>query len=142
MLKAASTEKIISLFKRLPIGEKRELLGTLTEIVEKELKMPKADRSNIEARIQLIFGAMEMILGEPFIVNSRERKIVWARKLVAYELAKEGFTDSQMAPYLKRDRSTIYLMRRDVRDMMGLPNLYPEEMRAWNKLQEIIGNNH
>lgn len=125
-------EEIIPLFTRLSIEGKRKLLGALTEMVTEELK----------ARIQLVFRAMEMILGEPFIVDSRKRNVVWARKLVAYELFNEGVTDAQIAPYLKRDRSTIYLMRRDVEDMMKLPNLYPEEMRTWNKLQEIIGNNH
>lgn len=80
---------------------------------------------------------MTEIVGKDFLTSCRRSEYVWARNIVAYQLAKDGITHRVVADSLGLARCSISHCVRRVKEMLSNARFYPKEMEIWRRFQEL-----
>ena len=81
---------------------------------------------------------MYRLTGVDALENSRQREVVWARNMVAYQMVLDGFTQELIASCIGRDRCTIVHCVKSVEAMMNSPQQYWRENEIWNKFRDKL----
>lgn len=81
---------------------------------------------------------MSGILGRDVMMASRKDDIVWGRKMVAFQLSRDGFMVSQIAGSLGQTHSTVLHSIKGVTEMLHTPVMYDTEIRIWQKFIETL----
>lgn len=78
------------------------------------------------------------ITGRDIRERTREREVVWARNMVFYQLAQDGFSLSEIGRFMGFDHSTVIHGREQMKNMLTYCSMYPAEMNVWGKFQKSI----
>lgn len=81
---------------------------------------------------------MSGIIGCDILVRCRHQDVVWARRIVSYQLRKEGFSTTIIGKIMRMDHTSILVAENKVSDMLCYPKMYPEEICLWKKFQNCI----
>jgi chromosomal replication initiation ATPase DnaA len=120
------TEEALQLSK----AQKKHLINVLTASMEDK---------DIEKRFTQLKTAAEELIGEDILQDTRERDLVFARKMVAYVLRKEGFSLNAIGRRLQKDHSTICTLCKTMQYVIDYPICYTDEYDLWLKFKEMIG---
>lgn len=88
--------------------------------------------------VRAYLKAMEAVVGDDFYCESRKRRLVWARNIVAYQMFKDGYKHSQIGKAIHRDRTSAMHAINNVTDMLSMPRQYPQEMAIWREFQKKL----
>lgn len=125
------TQKFTRNALRLAPSDRQRLSALLAESL--------VDRREVNAaRLSLLGGAMEDLLGMSLRTPSRLSRLVYARYVFCYEAAREGFTQTEIADYLGRDHSTVSYGIRRVQDALAMPQLYADTIELYNNFMQSI----
>lgn len=115
----------------LPYRERVLLEARLREANIAERIRPRPRPRRVEALAEVISG----VTGRPWNLKSRRTEDVWARTMVAYQLAKEGMPVGGIGKALGKNHATAIFMRRKMRDALDYPWAYRDIMSVWDKFQ-------
>lgn len=93
-----SETEIVRAYWAIPLAQRAKLM--------EELKI-KGD-TEVNARISLYLNTMCMLIGGHIDLNSKERKHVDAKKVLAYHLHKKGYNIMEIGKIIGKNRATIY----------------------------------
>jgi chromosomal replication initiation ATPase DnaA len=111
--------------------EKKRLIGELVRSMEGE---PEDDKS----RFSILFNAARDIVGKGIMTVSRKDELVLGRKMIAYQMRKEGYKLQTIGKHLGRHHASVYHMIKEMRDVFDYPHIYSKETEYWKRFQENI----
>ena len=91
-----------------------------------------------DTRFNDLLRIAERILGGGIMTESKSYNNTLGRRLIAYQMSKEGYSYSSIGRKLNRSHSSVIHMC----DMMedAIKFAFRPEMTVWNRFQEIIKN--
>ena len=98
------------------------------------------EREDDGSRFHKLFKAATKVVGGGKVSDSKLRNAVIGRKLITYQMVKEGYNFRNIGKYMKRDRTSIRFLYRYMDDAMAYPKMFPDEMKAWEEFQKLIGD--
>lgn len=109
----------------LPVADRVELI----EALRTSLMSP--EHCGVQ-RLRYMAEKMKAISGKDVSVNSRDRRLVWARNIFIFVARREGFSQSDIGGFVGRDHSSVCAAEKRVNDMFACPECYEEEIRTYN----------
>ena len=113
---------------RLPAGARRNAVRQIQASLEKG--GPSAGERFARAR-----KAMEDATGEPLSLKVRDSRMSWRRAVIAYTMAAEGFTETEIGDQMERDHSTVHNMKTRVADALQYPGMYADVIEILEKFR-------
>lgn len=101
--------------------EKVELIQALLQSID----------TPIGRKFENLHNAIVAAVGVEVLTDSRIRRAVIGRTILAYACAKEGWSEHTIGQYLNRDHSTINGLKQNMRYWLSKPNLFNEENRMY-----------
>lgn len=83
-------------------------------------------------------SVMNELLGRDILERSRERELVWARYMVCYRLIEDGYTLGKTGKFMNLDHATVLHGKRQVANMLEMPQMFREEIGLWKKFTELL----
>lgn len=118
----------------LPIEERMALCEFLQSSIMKEMRKERPT-----GRPAVLKMMMAEILGlDDIPLKSRKSEYTWARNIIAYQLLKEGMTETEVGDYLGKAHSSIIYMKSRVDDALKYPKQYPDVIYIWKQFQKRI----
>ena len=96
------------------------------------------EREDDGSRFHELFKAATKIVGGGIVSDSKLKKPVIGRMMIAYKMRQEGYTYRSICEYMKRDRASIRRLRSNMDDVLALPHIYKYEVECWNKFNELL----
>lgn len=96
------------------------------------------DAPTVEARARVMMEAMGEATGRPVEPKMRNTFNSWARAIVAYTLATEGFSETAIGHALNRDHSTVNHMKKNVSQALSYPAMYPDVVDWYNRFHAVL----
>ena len=91
----------------------------------------------IEERYPVVLDAAEQATGWK-LSDLRTSENTLIRLFVAHRLHNEGYSYSQIGRQMKRDHSSITHMYKRVEEMMSVPFAFKEELKLYEKFNELL----
>lgn len=118
----------------LPIEERMALCEFLQSSIMKEMRKERPT-----GRPAVLKMMMAEILGlDDIPLKSRKAEYTWARNIIAYQLLKEGMSETEVGDYLGKAHSSIIYMKSRVDDALKYPKQYPDVIYIWKQFQKRI----
>lgn len=112
-------------------SEKRTLISRLKQSLEHE---PEDDGS----RFYILFKAAKELCGPGILTSSRLPESVRGRKLIIYQMRKEGFPLQVIGKYLHRHHTSVLHLQREMQTALDYPQAFRREAYLWKAFQEKI----
>lgn len=80
------------------------------------------------------------VVGDGILSNSREFNCVMGRRMIAYQMRKEGCSLTFIGKCLNKNHATILHMTRSMDDILQLPKMFKLEITYWNMFQKRISD--
>lgn len=96
------------------------------------------EREDDGSRFHTLFEAATKVVGGGIISDSKLKKPVIGRMMIAYKMRQEGYTFKNIGEYMKRSRCSIRTLWNNMDDALSLPHLYKYEVECWNKFNELL----
>lgn len=112
-------------------SEKRTLISRLKQSLEHE---PEDDGS----RFYTLFKAAKELCGTGILTTSRLPESVLGRKLIIYQMRKEGFSLHTIGKYLHRHHTSVLHLQKEMQNAIDYPQAFQKEMTFWNMFQNKI----
>ena len=118
----------------LPIEERMALCEFLQSSIMKEMRKERPT-----GRPAVLKMMMAEILGlDDIPLKSRKAEYTWARNIIAYQLLKEGMSETEVGDYLGKAHSSIIYMKSRVDDALKYPKQYPDVIYIWKQFKDRI----
>lgn len=97
--------EIVKAYRNIPPVRRKELMKHLKTI----------DELQASSTILRYVSEMNVVIGCPIDVHSREQKFIDARMVLSYVLTKKGYSNRQIGEVLMKDHSTINHLKQTMR---------------------------
>lgn len=95
-------------------------------------------QSSIKERYGIILQAAQQAVGKRLAAGRRKEDVL-IRVFVAHRLRQEGYSYEAIGEVMNRDHATIvHYERTKMGGMLSLPKMYREELKMYNKMNEIL----
>lgn len=121
----------------LPYRERLNLCSVLRDSIILERK---DGRKRNPTRADILLDMMAQILGEPVQLKPRNPRFAWARKMVAYQLIREGYSTHEVGEMIGKDHSSVVAMKKKMQDALNYPQAYRDVVDIWKQFQNKIHN--
>ena len=99
-----------------------------------------APQSPIKERYGVILQAAQQAVGKR-LEEGRRKEDILIRVFIAHRLRKEGYSYEAIGEMMNRDHATIiHYERTKMGGMLSLPKMYREELKMYDKMNEILNN--
>lgn len=98
------------------------------------------EREDDGSRFHTLFKAATAVVGGGIISDSKLKKPVIGRMMIAYKMREEGYSFKTIAEYMKISRASIRALRNNMDDALSLPRAYKYELECWNKFNDYIND--
>ena len=98
----------------------------------------QAGKVSIEDRAVQMYAALQAVDGRPMEPAMRDNFNAWARAIVAYSLAAEGYSENAIGTLMRRDHSTVNHMKQNMASALSRPNMYPDVIRRYNSFRNNL----
>ena len=92
----------------------------------------------VNRRAAKMLQVMGEATGRPVEPKMRNSFNSWARAIVAYSLAAEGFSETAIGRALSRDHSTVNHMKKNVSQALTCPAMYPDVVSWYNSFHAVL----
>lgn len=96
------------------------------------------EREDDGSRFHTLFKAATAVVGGGIVSDSKLKKLVIGRMMIAYKMRQEGYTFKTIGEYMKRSRYSVRTLRNNMDDALSLPHIYKYEVECWNKFNELL----
>lgn len=124
-------DKVIEDLLSLPKAQRKHIIGVLQESL--------VDKKDIDSRFLLMKKTADKLIGKDILTETRERGVVFGRRMVAYAMREEGISLHAIGKRLNLDHSTICALVKGMQDVIEYPYLAKEEFYLWNQFKMYMG---
>lgn len=124
-------DKVIEDLLSLPKAQRMHIIGVLQESL--------VDKKEIDSRFLLMKKTADKLIGKDILTETRERDVVFGRRMVAYAMREEGFSLHAIGKRLNLDHSTICALVKGMQDVIEYSYLAKEEFYLWNQFKMYMG---
>jgi len=124
-------DKVIEDLLSLPKAQRKHIIGVLQESL--------VDKKDIDSRFLVMKKTADKLIGKDILTETRERDVVFGRRMVAYAMRKEGFSLHAIGKRLNLDHSTICALVKGMQDVIEYSYLAKEEFYLWNQFKMYMG---
>lgn len=117
----------------LPRNERARLARMLNESLKEK------DMTDEGGRFKILYEAATDICGQGIISDCRDFSLVVGRRMIAYQMRKEGFSLQTIGKYLIRHHASVIHMIRMMKDAINFG--FKPEMNYWEEFIKRIGDN-
>ena len=110
--------------------DKKRLIKILTESLDEE------ERQDDGSRFAILYKAATDVCGQGILTSSRDFNLVMGRRMIAYQMRKEGYSLLTIGRRLIRHHASVIHMLKMMDDVMTFN--FPLEMGYWNLFQQKI----
>lgn len=114
---------------QLSVEQKKQMIYVLKNSLEDK---------RIDERFKQLKKAADEVIGENILSDSRERPVVFGRRMVAYVMRKEGNSLESVGRRLNKDHSTICTLCKGMEDILQYPKFFKEETEAWKRFKNMV----
>ena len=118
--------------------ERQELLEQIRLSLVKDGKIVP-QRNSREWKDRLMSYAA-IAIGVDKIREDRRPINVLGRSMVISQLCKDGLTLAQIGILMDRDHSSVLYCRDRLKNMLGIPAMFGQEIQMWNNFQKLLNN--
>lgn len=112
----------------LSLKERTRLINILQDsLVEKE---------DDGSRFSVIYKAATKVCGQGILTSSRDFKLVMGRRMIAYQMRKEGYSYMSIGRHLVRHHASVIHMVKMMEDILHYQ--WDMEMGYWRKFQNEL----
>lgn len=119
-------EDLLSLSK----AQRKHIIGVLQESL--------VDKKYIDNRFLLMKKTADKLIGKDILTETRERDVVFGRRMVAYAMREEGFSLHAIGRRLKLDHSTICALVKGMQDIIEYAYIAKDDFKMWNEFKSKI----
>lgn len=124
-------DKVIEDLLSLPKAQRKHIIGVLQESL--------VDKKDIDSRFLVMKNTADKLIGKDILTETRERDVVFGRRMVAYAMREEGFSLHAIGKRLNLDHSTICALVKGMQDVIEYSYLAKEEFYLWNQFKMYMG---
>lgn len=124
-------DKVIEDLLSLPKAQRKHIIGVLQESL--------VDKKDIDSRFLVMKKTADKLIGKDILTETRERDVVFGRRMVAYAMREEGFSLHAIGKRLNLDHSTISALVKRMQDVIEYSYLAKEEFYLWNQFKMYMG---
>lgn len=124
---APEYNQLIALFGSLDKDEQEAILQDLEKIVERSRPKPKP-----------YLETMEGMMGYPITKKGNHREATYARAIVAYTMACDGYSEIAIAKVLHRDHSTVHHYKGLMRDALKFPMGFYDLIAIYKRYKDLM----
>lgn len=124
-------DKVIEDLLSLPKAQRKHIIGVLQESL--------VDKKDIDSRFLVMKKTADKLIGKDILTETRERDVVFGRRMVAYAMREEGFSLHAIGKRLNLDHSTICALVKGMQDVIEYSYLAKEEFYLWNQFKMYMG---
>lgn len=124
-------DKVIEDLLSLPKAQRMHIIGVLQESL--------VDKKDIDSRFLVMKKTADKLIGKDILTETRERDVVFGRRMVAYAMREEGFSLHAIGKRLNLDHSTICALVKRMQDVIEYSYLAKEEFYLWNQFKMYMG---
>lgn len=110
--------------------DRKRLIKILTESLDEE------EREDDGSRFAILYKAATEVCGQGILTSSRDFNLVMGRRMIAYQMRKEGYSLPTIGRRLIRHHASVIHMLKMMDDVMTFN--FPLEMGYWNLFQQKI----
>ena len=108
------------------------------KMIAQALWPKEAPQSSIKERYGVILQAAQQAVGKRLAAGRRKEDIL-IRVFISHRLRQEGYSYEAIGQMMNRDHATIvHYERVKMGSMLSLPKMYREELKMYDKMNEII----
>lgn len=122
--------QLIALFGSLDKDEQQAILQDLEKIAE----------DGKEKRQKRYLATMEAMMGYSITGKSRRWENVYARAIVAYTMACDGYSEITIAKELKKDHLTIHYYKDMMHDALKFPTGFYGLVAMYKRYKDLMRN--
>ena len=108
----------------------------LAQTLLRSLEGPQLE--DIEDRFNFLYGIATEIMGDDILKKTKERNSVTGRRMIAYQMIKDGYSYTKIGRHLKIHYSSVGLANTTMQNAFQFPKMYAEEIFYWNLFQQKI----
>lgn len=112
--------------------------GYYSEVLSR-LREKNDCRPPCSERYQLLLSKAEEAVGRK-LTSERSSDNTLIRSFVAYQMRKDGYSNSEIGRKMGRDHSSVTHLVRKFNDMLSVPAAYASEMEMFRDFEESIVN--
>lgn len=116
----------------------KQCLSLSKEKRERLIKVLKESLDDTKMSLDEIHKAVVKVVGFEFILPGRDLYMSVARTIFTHYACLEGYTESKIGEYLKKDHSTVHMMKGKMRDWLERPRLYSIENEWCEKVKKEL----
>jgi chromosomal replication initiation ATPase DnaA len=114
----------------LSLKERTRLINILQDsLVEKE---------DDGSRFSVIYKAATKVCGQGILTGARDFRLVMGRRMIAYQMRKEGYSYMSIGRHLVRHHASVIHMIRQMEDVMEYPKARDLEMGYWHLFEQEL----
>jgi chromosomal replication initiation ATPase DnaA len=106
------------------------------EILIKRLQESLNEREDDGSRFATLLKAASDVCGQGILSSSRDFNLVMGRRMIAYQMRKEGYSFPNIGRHMVRHHASVIHMVRMMEDAIRFQ--FNLEMGYWNKFQQKI----
>jgi chromosomal replication initiation ATPase DnaA len=114
----------------LSLKERTRLINVLQESLN--------EREDDGSRFSELYKAATKVCGQGILTSSRDFKLVMGRRMIAYQMRKEGYSLMSIGKHLIRHHASVIHMIRQMEDVMEYPKARDLEMGYWHLFEQEL----
>ena len=87
---------------------------------------------------EVYIRCMSRLVGDNIVDRCREKRFVWGRNIVAYQMRMDGFSTVHIGKCLGINHSTVSYATNQVTHMLNMPGMYRDEFKLFENFQEML----
>lgn len=114
----------------LPENERARLASLLSDSLRKK----KTDNK----RFDILLEIATEVVGDGILSRTKDFNCVMGRRMIAYQMRKEGFSLNQIGRRLNRNHTSVLHMEKMMDDIFRFPGVFKVEEEYWNEFKRKI----
>ena len=124
----------------------------MSELTQRCLALPKKDRAILikvlkqslhekdegRGRFGMLYKVATSIVGNGILTQSRDHKLVTARKIIAYTMRCEGYSLSAIGRAMNRNHASVMYMLKMWEDVKAYPDVFREDMEMYEEFNRRL----
>lgn len=114
----------------LPREQREKLIRTLQESVK--------DEGSGNRRFDVLVDIATKVVGNGILSKSRDFNCVIGRRMIAYQMRKEGCTLLRVARHMKVHHASVVHMEKMMKDVLDYPDCFRLEKAYWDEFSKKV----
>lgn len=114
----------------LPIEDRECLIKILQESIIDEIED--------DGRFSILLKVATEVVGDGILSRSREYNCVMGRKMIAWQMSREGYSLSQIGRRMGRHHASVHHLLKLMEDIFKFPGCFKTDEAYWSQFSKLL----